>query len=107
MHVDAHRHKPRPLVDLDRALVEGRHREDEPFRPKAVTRKVEPGGEEGRPEAAAGEIGPQSEADLDRQLVLRLEREVADELARVVLHRPVRLAAERRFEKLLQIVDVC
>ena len=95
MHVDAYGSKARFLVDLDRTLVERRHRENEPFRREPPARELEPGGEERPSEAAAGEVGAEAEADLERPLVLRLEREVADELTRVVFRRPVGLAAER------------
>jgi hypothetical protein len=98
MHVDPNAREACALVDLDRPLVERRDGEDKPFRRELLTGEREAGGEEGRPEAAAGEVRPETEADLDRALVPRLEREVADELAGVVCDRPVGLAATRGLE---------
>ena len=62
-------------------------------------RELEPRGEERASETAAGEIRPEAETDFDSLLVLRLEREVADEFIGLVAYRPVGLAAGLEFAR--------
>src|SRR3954447_26807294 len=70
----------RALVDLDRARVEGRDVEDE----RPGPREGGPRLEERPPQAAAGEVGPQAEADLLARPA-RLDHEEAREPAGLVV----------------------
>ena len=105
MHVD-----PRPLeagafVDLDGSLVEGRHCEREAVRRELLPGVLEARGQEGAAEPPAREIRPQAQPDNECSPV-GLEREVADQLALVILDDEVSLAAQVRVEKLGQVVLV-
>src|SRR3712207_8527737 len=57
-----------PLVDADGPLVESGDRHAEPRRGKLLTRERQPGFHEGQPQAPAGQVRPQPEADVERFL---------------------------------------
>ena len=73
----------RPLVDPDRPPVEGGHDQPVPGRRVPSARELQTRQQEGEPEPATGEVGSQSQPDLDR-VPLAPERKEPEEVALVV-----------------------
>jgi hypothetical protein len=105
VHVHAGPLEAGAFVDFDRTLVEGRDREREPLGREPFPAVVKARGKEAAAQPPAREIRPQAQPD-DERSALGLEREVADQLALVILDGEVSLAAQVRVEKLGQVVLV-
>src|SRR5215217_4042491 len=97
--------KAGPFVDLNRPLVERRHREREAFRRETLPRELQAGEEITDPEPLSGEIRPHTKPDIDRG-AFPLELEETDEDAAFVEGREVGIFPALRVEQFLEIVRV-